>query len=185
MPRGVPQIEVTYDVDANGILNVSAAEKSTGKSQKITITNEKGRLSKDDIERMVSDAEKLAEEDKKAMERVEAKNELESYLYNARNSFREEKVKEKMVSEDLEKVEALLKENIDWLDANPDADKDTFKAQYKAAEEAVRPYMIKMYGAKDMSSAGSGTMSPEMEAAAAAAAAAAGPGPGPKVEEVD
>ena len=169
MPRGVPQIEVTYDVDANGILNVSAAEKSTGKSQKITITNEKGRLSKEDIERMVSDAEALAEEDKKAMERVEAKNELESYLYNARNTVRDEKTKEKLSAEDVESAEATLKEHIEWLDANTDESKDTYKDRYKVAEEAIRPILMKLYGAKDMSDGSA----PEM------------PVPGPTVEEVD
>jgi L1 cell adhesion molecule like protein len=173
MPRGVPQIEVTYDVDANGILNVSAAEKSTGKSQKITITNEKGRLSKDDIERMVSDAEALAEEDKKAMERVEAKNELESYLYNARNTLREDKTKEKLSAEDIESAEGVIKEHIEWLDAHSDETKDTYKDRYKVAEEAVRPTIMKLYGAKDMSNPeGQGAVPvPEM--------------PAPKVEEVD
>ena len=169
MPRGVPQIEISYDVDANGILNVSAAEKSTGKSQKITITNEKGRLSKDDIERMVSDAEALAEEDKKAMERIEAKNELESYLYNARNTVRDEKTKEKLSAEDVESAEATIKEHIEWLDGHSDEDKDTYKDRYKVAEEAIRPILMKLYGAKDMSGDGS---VPEVP-------------PGPKVEEVD
>jgi L1 cell adhesion molecule like protein len=169
MPRGVPQIEISYDVDANGILNVSAAEKSTGKSQKITITNEKGRLSKDDIERMVSDAEALAEEDKKAMERIEAKNELESYLYNARNTVRDEKTKEKLSAEDVESTEATIKEHIEWLDGHSDEDKDTYKDRYKVAEEAIRPILMKLYGAKDMSGDGS---VPEVP-------------PGPKVEEVD
>jgi L1 cell adhesion molecule like protein len=112
MPRGVPQIEVSYDVDANGILNVSALEKSTGKSQKITIKNEKGSLSKEDIERMVKEAEAAADEDKAAMERVEAKNGLEAYLYNARNSFREEKVKEKLDAETISSAEAVLKEKV-------------------------------------------------------------------------
>ena len=98
-PRGVPQIEVVFDMDANGILNVSASEKSSGKSQKITITNEKGRLSKEDIERMVEEAEKASADDKAAMERITAKNDLESYLYNARNSFRDEKAKEKLDAE--------------------------------------------------------------------------------------
>ena len=170
MPRGVPQIEISYDVDANGILNVSASEKSTGKSQKITITNEKGRLSKDDIERMVSDAEALAEEDKKAMERVEAKNELESYLYNARNTVRDEKTKEKLSAEDVESAEATIKEHIEWLDGHSDEDKDTYKDRYKVAEEAIRPILMKLYGAKDMSD---GASAPEM------------PAPAPKVEEVD
>jgi heat shock 70kDa protein 1/2/6/8 len=151
MPRGVPQIEITYDVDANGILNVSAAEKSTGKSEKITITNEKGRLSKDDIERMVSDAEALAEEDKKAMERVEAKNELESYLYNARNTVRDEKTKEKIGENSVSDAEAIIKEHIEWLDNHGDESKDTYKERYKTAEEAIRPILMKLYGAKDMS----------------------------------
>ena len=164
MPRGVPQIEVTYDIDANGILNVSAAEKSSGKSQKITITNEKGRLSKDDIERMVSDAEALAEEDKKAMERVEAKNELESYLYNARNTIREDKTKEKLGENVVSDMESLLKEHIEWLEAHGDESKETYKERLKTAEEAVRPVLMKIYGGKD-----------EAEA----------PVPGPKVEEVD
>jgi len=151
MPRGVPQIEITYDVDANGILNVSAAEKSTGKSEKITITNEKGRLSKDDIERMVSDAEALAEEDKKAMERVEAKNELESYLYNARNTVRDDKTKEKIGENAVSDAEAIIKEHIEWLDNNGDESKDTYKERLKVAEEAIRPILMKLYGAKDMS----------------------------------
>ena len=151
MPRGVPQIEITYDVDANGILNVSAAEKSTGKSEKITITNEKGRLSKDDIERMVSDAEALAEEDKKAMERVEAKNELESYLYNARNTVREDKTKEKIGENAVSDAEGIIKEHIEWLDNHGDESKDTYKERLKTAEEAIRPILMKLYGAKDMS----------------------------------
>lgn len=170
MPRGVPQIEITYDIDANGILNVSAAEKSTGKSQKITITNEKGRLSKDDIERMVSDAEALAEEDKKAMERVEAKNELESYLYNARNTLREEKTKEKLGNNETLAAEDVLKEHIEWLDSHGEEDTVTYKERYKVAEEAIRPVLMKLYAGNDM---GKGDES------------APGPGPGPTVEEVD
>merc|ERR1711887_413438 len=99
-PRGVPQIEVTFDVDANGILNVSACDKSTGKENKITITNDKGRLSKDDIERMVNEAEKYKEEDKAAQERVQAKNELESYAFQMKQTVDDEKLKDKISSED-------------------------------------------------------------------------------------
>lgn len=172
MPRGVPQIEVTYDIDANGILNVSAAEKSSGKSQKITITNEKGRLSKDDIERMVSDAEALAEEDKKAMERVEAKNELESYLYNARNTMREDKTKEKLGENVVSDMESILKEHIEWLEAHGDESKDAYKERLKTAEEAVRPVLMKLYGGKDGA---------EVPGAAEDASEA----PAPKIEEVD
>jgi heat shock protein 1/8 len=151
MPRGVPQIEVTYDVDANGILNVSALEKSTGKSQKITITNEKGALSKDDIERMVKEAELAAADDKAAMEKVEAKNSLESYLYNSRNTFNDEKTKEKLSAEDVEKANGLIKEFIEWLDANPLGEKDVYAAKQKEAEDAIRPILMKLYGATDAS----------------------------------
>merc|ERR1711941_189972 len=98
-PRGVPQIEVTFDVDANGILNVSACDKSTGKSQKITITNDKGRLSKEDIERMVNDAEKFKADDEAAKEKVSAKNELESYAYQVKQSVDDEKLKDKISDE--------------------------------------------------------------------------------------
>merc|ERR1712046_40164 len=95
-PRGVPQIEVTFDVDANGILNVSACDKSTGKQNKITITNDKGRLSKEDIEKMVNDAEKYKAEDEQQKERIQAKNELESYCFNVKKTIEEEKVKDKI-----------------------------------------------------------------------------------------
>ena len=171
MPRGVPQIEVTYDVDANGILNVSAAEKSTGKSQKITITNEKGRLNKDDIERMVQEAETSAEEDKVRMECVEAKNGLESYIYNARNSFREDKVKEKMDAETIEKAEGILKGHIEWLDSHQDESTGIYKDKQKEVEEEIRPMLMAMYGATD--------------ASAAAQAAQAAQAPTPKSDEID
>merc|ERR1711876_139787 len=111
-PRGVPQIEVTFDVDANGILNVSACDKSTGKSQKITITNDKGRLSKDDIERMVNEAEKYKEEDKAAQERVQAKNELESYAFQMKQTVDDEKLKDKISSEDRATLNAKCDEVI-------------------------------------------------------------------------
>jgi heat shock protein 1/8 len=145
MPRGVPQIEVRFDIDANGILNVSAAEKSTGKSNKITITNDKGRLSKDDIEKMVQEAEKHAADDKIRMERVEAKNQLEGYLYNTRNAVREDKVKETLGEETVNTVETLVKEGIDWLDANPEAMKEEYEEKQKMYEEQIRPVMMKLY----------------------------------------
>jgi len=104
-PRGVPQVEVTFDVDANGILNVSALDKTTGKSNKITITNDKGRLSKEDIERMVNDAEKYKAEDEAAAARIQAKNGLESYAYNLRNTLQDENVGGKLPEEDKEKKE--------------------------------------------------------------------------------
>jgi len=163
MPRGVPQIEVTYDVDANGILNVSAAEKSTGKSQKITITNEKGRLNKDDIERMVQEAETSAEEDKVRMECVEAKNGLESYIYNARNSFRDEKVKEKMEAAMIEKAEEILKGHIEWLDSHQEEVTGVYKDKQKEVEEEIRPMLMSMYGATDASASASAPRSEEVD----------------------
>merc|ERR1719517_415819 len=102
-PRGVPQIEVTFDIDANGILNVSAVDKSSGKQEKITITNDKGRLSKEDIERMVADAEKFKAEDDKQKERIAAKNGLESYCFNMKSTMEDEKLKDK-ISEDEKKT---------------------------------------------------------------------------------
>jgi L1 cell adhesion molecule like protein len=177
MPRGVPQIEVTFDVDANGILNVSAAEKSTGKSNKITITNDKARLSKEEIDRLVEEAEKYAADDKLRMERVEARNGLESYLYNCRNTVQDEKSKEKLSEEEKTKGEEIIKEGLDWLAANESAETETFKAKQKEVEEAFRPILIKFYGAKDYSEGGAN----QAEGDAAARAA----GVGPTVEEVD
>lgn len=175
MPRGVPQIEVSFDVDANGILNVSAAEKSTGKSTKITITNDKGRLSKEDIERLVEEAEKHAAEDKVHMERVDAKNQLEAYLYNTRNAVREDKVKESLGADTVKEVEAWVQEGIDWLEAHQDAEKAEFDEKQKMYEEKIRPIMTKMY-----ENAGS----PGAENANAPSAPSAPPR-GPSVEEVD
>jgi len=122
-PRGVPQIEVTFDVDANGILNVSALDKTTGKSNKITITNDKGRLSKEEIERMVNDAEKYKAEDEAVAQRVQAKNALESYAYNLRNSIQDEKIATKIEAADKEKLDKIINETIEWLDHNQEATK--------------------------------------------------------------
>ena len=145
MPRGVPQIEVSFDVDANGILNVSAVEKSTNKSNKITITNDKGRPSKDDIERLVKEAEKNAEEDKKRMEQVEARNQLETYLYNTRNTVREDKVKETLGADTVKEVEEWVTEGISWLDSHQTEDKETYDGKQKEYEEKIRPVMMKLY----------------------------------------
>jgi heat shock 70kDa protein 1/2/6/8 len=144
MPRGVPQIEITYDMDANGILNVTAAEKSTGKTNKITITNDKGRLSKEQIEKMVSEAAEHEKEDKERMEKVEARNEFESYLYNARNSFRDEKVATQLGKDALDGTEKV-QEYIQWLEAHGDEEKDVYKEKQKEAEDILRPLLMKLY----------------------------------------
>ena len=172
MPRGVPQIEVTFDIDANGILNVSAAEKSTGKSTKITITNDKGRLSKEEVERLVKEAEKHADEDKAVMARVEAVNELESYLYNARNSLNEEKVKEKLGT-DADDALKVIDEGLDWLQQNPSSSVEEYKAKLKEYEDKIRPTLMKLYA--DSAPPGAEGQPPQDSA----------PAPGPKVEEVD
>ena len=114
MPRGVPQVEVTFDIDANGILNVSAVEKSTGRENKITITNEKGRLTKEDIERMVSEAERFKSEDEAQAKRIEAKNGLENYAFNVRNSINDEKVKGKLAEADRKTVDTAVEEALRW-----------------------------------------------------------------------
>lgn len=146
MPRGIPQIEIIFDVDANGILNVSASEKSTGKSNKITITNDSARLSKDDVERLVAEAEKYAEDDKKQFEKVEARNGLESYLYNVRNSVREDKVKEALSENDVSTVEAAVEEGLKWLSDNESAPTDYFKEKQKTCEQTIGPIMAKLGG---------------------------------------
>merc|ERR1712129_656922 len=118
MPRGQPQIDVTFDIDANGILNVSAIEKSTGKENKITITNDKGRLSQDEIERMVNEAEKYKAEDDANKNRVEAKNGLENYCYSLKGTINDEKVADKIPADDKKALEDKMAETIQWLDAN-------------------------------------------------------------------
>lgn len=117
-PRGVPQVEVTFDIDANGILNVSAADKSTGKENKITITNDKGRLSKEEIEKMVNEAEKYRVEDEKQRDTIASKNALESYAFSMKSTVEDEKVKDKISEEDKKTIIDKCNETIKWLDAN-------------------------------------------------------------------
>lgn len=147
MPRGVPQIEVTFDIDADGILNVSAVEKSTGKENKITIKNEKGRLSADEIEKMVQEAEKFKAEDEANKQRIEAKNQLENYIFSARNSLKEEAVASKLGESDKKAIEKQLDEAMSWLDDHPNAEKEEYERKQKAVEAAVMPIFSKMAGA--------------------------------------
>ncbi|KZC13081.1 PREDICTED: heat shock 70 kDa protein cognate 4 [Dufourea novaeangliae] len=144
-PRGVPQIEVTFDIDANGILNVSAIEKTTGKENKITITNDKGRLSKDDIERMVNEADKYRNEDEVQRERIAAKNALESYCFNMKSTMEDEKIKDKIDSSDKQKVLDKCNEVVSWLDANQLADKEEFVDKQKELESICNPIVTKLY----------------------------------------
>merc|ERR1719245_2446905 len=134
-PRGVPQIEVTFDIDANGILNVSAAEKATGRENKITITNDKGRLSKEEIERMVQDAEKFKNEDENQRERIGSKNQLESYAFNMKSTVEDEKFKDKISDDDKKAITDKCNEVISWLDSNQMAEKEEFDEQQKDLEK--------------------------------------------------
>merc|ERR1712057_94054 len=148
-PRGTPQIEVVFEVDANSILQVSAEDKGTGKSEKITITAEKGRLSEEDIERMVKEAEEFAEEDKKVKDRIDGRNALEGYLYNVKNSIEDEEkgVGGKISSEDKDTVEEAVKEALEWLDDNQEAEKEEFEAKQKELEQIANPIIQKVYQA--------------------------------------
>ncbi|PCD45908.1 hypothetical protein AU210_001334 [Fusarium oxysporum f. sp. radicis-cucumerinum] len=146
-PRGVPQIEVTFDLDANGIMNVSAVEKGTGKSNKIVITNDKGRLSKEEIERMLNDAEKYKEEDEAEGKRVAAKNGLESYAYSLRNTLSDPKVEEKIEASDKETLTAEIDKVVQWLDDNQQATREEYEEHQKELEGKANPIMMKFYGA--------------------------------------
>jgi len=178
-PRGVPQINVCFDIDANGILNVSAEDKSTGQKNKITITNDKGRLSKDDIERMVAEAEKYKAEDEMHKGKVESKNALENYAYNMRNTVRDSGVK--LGEEDKKTIEKAIDDAIHWLDANQLAEKDEFEDKLKEVEAVCSPIISKMYqggAAPDFTAGGAG-------AGAGAAPSSGAGGAGPTIEEVD
>merc|ERR1712196_701263 len=147
-PRGVPQIDVTFEIDANGILNVKAEDKGTGKAEKITITNDKGRLNQDEIDRMVKEAEQFAEEDKKVKGRVEAKNSLENYLYSMKNTVTDQKkLGAKISEEDKEAVMNAVEEGIKWVDASVDADEEAFKNKQKEVEGVCNPIVSKLYQA--------------------------------------
>jgi L1 cell adhesion molecule like protein len=143
-PRGVPQIEVFFDVDSNGILNVSAQDKSTGLRNQIIITNEKGRLSQGEIDRMVAEAEKLRAEDEANRGKVEAKNQLENYCFSMRNALAEERLQFKFGAGDKEKIESAVQSTLDWVDKNQAAEKDEFEGKQQELEAVVNPIMMKV-----------------------------------------
>jgi len=190
-PRGVPQIEVTFDIDANGILNVSAEDKTTGNKNKITITNDKGRLSKDDIERMVKDAEKYKAEDEKNKEKIEAKNGLENYSYSLRNTLKDDKIAGKLDGEDKTKLEAAIDDAIKWLDHNQTAEKDEFEHKQKELEAVAMPIMTKLYQQQGGAPGGApggfpgGGFPGGAPGGSAPSGSSSGSSEGPKIEEVD
>jgi heat shock protein 1/8 len=184
-PRGVPQIEVTFDIDANGILNVSAADKTTGKSNRITITNDKGRLSKEEIERMVNDAEKYKAEDEAAASRISSKNALESYAYNLRNSLNDSNLADKFEAGDKSKLETAVNEAISWLDASHEASKEEYEEKQKELEGIAMPIMQKLYGSAGGAPGGFPGGAPGGGPGGFPGAGGAGGEDGPSVEEVD
>uniref|UniRef100_A0A3B5L7F2 Adenosylhomocysteinase-like 1 n=1 Tax=Xiphophorus couchianus TaxID=32473 RepID=A0A3B5L7F2_9TELE len=169
-PRGVPQIEVTFDIDANGILNVSAVDKSTGKENKITITNDKGRLSKDEIEKMVQDADKYKAEDDQQREKIAAKNSLESYAYHMKSSVEDDALKGKISEEEKKLVIDKCNQTISWLENNQMAEKKEYEHQQNELERVCKPVVAKLY---------------QGAAAGSSSSQAGGTSQGPTVEEVD
>jgi L1 cell adhesion molecule like protein len=145
-PRGIPQIEITYDVDANSILNVTAMEKTTGKKMSITIKNDAGHRSKEDVDKMVKDAEKFAEEDHKNLERIEAKNHLESYVYQMKNSLAD--IKDKITPEEVSSIETTVQEAIEWLNQHQSSEKPEYDQKREEIDKVINPIMMKMYKAQ-------------------------------------
>ncbi|VDP90643.1 unnamed protein product [Echinostoma caproni] len=180
-PRGVPQIEVTFDIDANGILNVSAVDKSTGKQNKITITNDKGRLSKDEIERMVQEAERYKQDDERQRERVGAKNALESYAFSMKQTVEDEQVKSKLSESDRKLILDKCRETSEWLDANQTAEKDEFEFRQKELERVCNPIMTKLH----QSGVGGGPGSGAGGMPTGGARGGSSGSRGPTIEEVD
>merc|ERR1711935_962501 len=150
-PRGQPQIEVTFEIDSNGLLNVGAEDKATGKGEKITITNDKGRLSEEQIEKMIKEAELFADEDKKVKERVDAKNAFDGYVHSMRSATEgsgdNKGLSEKLDEEEKEKIQDALKDGQSWLDSNPEADAEEIKEKHKEVEGICAPIISKYYGA--------------------------------------
>ncbi|KAG0591248.1 hypothetical protein M758_1G157100 [Ceratodon purpureus] len=174
-PRGVPQITVCFDIDANGILNVSAEDKTTGQKNKITITNDKGRLSKDEIEKMVQDADKYKSEDEDHKKKIEAKNSLENYAYNMRNTIKDEKIASNLDGADKKKIEDAVEAAIQWLDQNQLAEADEFDDKMKELESICNPIIARMYQG---GAGGAEGAAPSYDNESAG-------GAGPKIEEVD
>jgi L1 cell adhesion molecule like protein len=177
MPRGVPQVDVTFDIDANGILNVSAIEKSTGKEQKITITNDKGRMSAEEIERLVQEAERYKSQDEANKARVEAKNALENYAFQVRNSVNDEKLAGQISEENKKIITDAVSKTTTWLDNNQQAEKEEFEAKQKELEKIVLPILQNLGG-------GAGG-APGAGPGAASSGPAEAADDGPKIEEID
>ena len=181
MPRGVPQIEITYDVDSNGILNVSAVEKSSGKSNKITITNDKGRLSQEEIDKMVREAELYKDQDEENKGKIEAKNSLENYLYSMRNNIKDEKISAQIPEDVKSTINDSVDEGLKWLEDNQNETKSVYEDKMKEIQDKLAPLMTGAAGAASGMPAG---FDPSQFAQQASAQPQASP-KGPSIEEVD
>ncbi|KAK9743304.1 hypothetical protein RND81_03G230800 [Saponaria officinalis] len=184
-PRGVPQINVCFDIDANGILNVSAEDKTAGVKNTITITNDKGRLSKDEIERMVKEAEKYKAEDEVVKKKVDAKNSLENYAYSMKNTIKDSNVGGKLDGGDKAKIEKAVDEVVEWLEKNQLAEVEEFEDKQKELEDLCNPIIAKMYGGGAGGGGGGAGMNMGGEMPGGGARGGSGGGAGPKIEEVD
>ena len=176
-PRGVPQIEVSFDVDANGILSISAHDKGTGKQESLTITSEKGRLSEQEIERMVKEAEEFAEQDNKEKAKVQARNELEAYLYNLKNSI-SETLQGKLSGDDKQTLTTTIEDALVWLEDHPAAEKEDYDAKQKEVERIANPILKRAYESANAASSNANDddwMGEDVD----------GVDDGPSVEEVD
>jgi heat shock protein 1/8 len=173
-PRGVPQIEVTFDLDANGILNVSAKDSSTGRQETITIKNDKGRLSKADIEKMLADADKYREEDEKHQQRIQARNQLESYVFGCKQAV-EDAPADRLSESDKTAVKDKCAAELKWLDSNTLAEKEEFEDHLKELQRVCGPIMSKIHSGDAAAAGGAKTCGQQ----------AGGFGAGPTVEEVD
>lgn len=183
MPRGQPQIDVCFDIDSNGILQVSALEKSTGKENKITITNDKGRLSQEEIERMVADAEKYKAEDDANKNRVEAKNALENYCFSLKSSISGDKIKNKLDPSDKAALESKIEETTKWLRSNQYAEKEEFDEHQKALSEFATPILQKLGSGGDIPGTKEGMSDTNMQETRSPSST--DPTGGPTIEEID
>lgn len=177
-PRGIPKIEVSFDVDANGILSISASDQGTGKKESLTITSEKGRLSEEEIERMVAEAEEFAEQDEMEKQKIEARNQLEGYLYNVKNSISDDTLAGKISDDDKESLTTTIDEALTWMEDHPAAEKDEYDEKQKEVEAVVNPIMKKAYESAGGGAEHDGGMDDDFMGEDV-------DGAGPSVEEVD
>jgi len=183
-PRGVPQIEVTFDLSADGILNASAKDKKGSASGKITIDSQKGRLSEEEIRNIVEEAERFKKEDEEVRKRVQAKNDLENFAYSIRNSLSDEKLKDQISEEDKEKLTKAVEATQEWVDNNQNAELDEFEAKKKELQDMWQPIIMKAY--QDAGGQPGPNGMPDMSGMPQSGDTGGdAPDAGPKIDEVD